>query len=85
MKDAGGDYRFVPGRSKGDAMNHDNVLAVLSDSKEEAKSIKEMAQAVGLEISSYLGWVRAGAVYVRNQSVYRFYVLLIVYLYLLLI
>ena len=66
-------------------MNHDNVLAVLSDSKEEAKSIKEMAQAVGLEISSYLGWVRAGAVYVRNQSVYRFYVLLIVYLYLLLI
>jgi hypothetical protein len=29
-------------------MNHEEVLAVLPDSKEEAKSIKEIAQAMGL-------------------------------------
>jgi hypothetical protein len=40
-------------------MNHDHVLAVLPDSREEAKSIKEIAQAMGLEISSYVDWVRA--------------------------
>lgn len=40
-------------------MNHDEVLAVLPDSKDEAKSIKEIAQAMGLEISSYVDWVRA--------------------------
>ncbi|VVB64496.1 Uncharacterised protein [uncultured archaeon] len=40
-------------------MNHEEVLAVLLDSKEEAKSIKEIAQAMGLEISSYVEWVRA--------------------------
>jgi hypothetical protein len=28
-------------------MNHEEVLAVLPDSKEEAKSIKEIAQAMG--------------------------------------
>ena len=47
---------LVPGGSRRDAMNHDDVLAVLSDSKEEAKSIKEIAQAMGLEISSYVDW-----------------------------
>jgi hypothetical protein len=31
-------------------LNHEEVLAVLPDSKEEAKSIKEIAQAMGLEI-----------------------------------
>jgi hypothetical protein len=40
-------------------MNHDDVLAVLPESREEAKSIKEIAQAMGLEISSYVDWVRA--------------------------
>jgi hypothetical protein len=40
-------------------MNHDDVLAVLPDSRGEAKSIKEIAQAMGLEISSYVDWVRA--------------------------
>ncbi|MGD0954753.1 MAG: hypothetical protein ABR985_20610 [Methanotrichaceae archaeon] len=40
-------------------MNHEEVLAVLPDSKDEAKSIKEIAQAMGLEISSYVDWVRA--------------------------
>ena len=38
-------------------MNHEEVLAVLPDSKEEAKSIKEIAQAMGLEISSYVSVV----------------------------
>jgi hypothetical protein len=44
---------------KGDSMNHEEVLAVLSDSKEGSKSIKEIAQAMGLEISTYVDWVRA--------------------------
>ena len=37
-------------------MNHEEVLAVLPDSKEDAKSIKEISQAMGLEISSYVDW-----------------------------
>jgi len=40
-------------------MNYDDVLAVLPDSREEANSINEIAQAMGLEISSYVDWVRA--------------------------
>jgi len=40
-------------------MNHDDILAVLPDSREEAKSIKEIAIAMGLETSSYVDWVRA--------------------------
>ena len=35
------------------------VLAVLSDTEDEAKSTREIAQAMGLEISSYVGWTRA--------------------------
>jgi hypothetical protein len=38
-------------------MNHKEVLAVLPNSREEAKSIKEIAQAMGLEVSSYVDWV----------------------------
>ena len=37
---------------RGGALNHEEVLVVLPDSREEAKSIKEIAQAMGLEISS---------------------------------
>jgi hypothetical protein len=48
-----------PGRSRRDTMNHEEVLAVLSDSREEAKSIKEIARAMGWGISSYVDWVRA--------------------------
>jgi len=33
-------------------MNHDDILAVLPDRREEAKSIKDIAQAMGLEITS---------------------------------
>jgi hypothetical protein len=40
-------------------MNHEAVLAVLPDSRDEARSIKEIAQAMRLEISSYADWVRA--------------------------
>jgi hypothetical protein len=46
------------GRSRGDAINHEAVLAVLPDSREEAKSTKEIADAMELEISSYVDWVR---------------------------
>jgi len=34
-------------------MNHEAILAVLPDSKDDAKSLKEIAQALGLEVSSY--------------------------------
>jgi hypothetical protein len=47
-------------------MNHEEVLAVLPDSKEEGKSIKEIAQAMELEISSYVDWVRAERRLVRD-------------------
>ena len=40
-------------------MSHEAVLAVLPGSKEEAKSLKEVAQAVGLEVSTYTDWIRA--------------------------
>jgi len=40
-------------------MNHEEVLAVLPDRREDAKSIKEIAKAMDLEISSYVDCVRA--------------------------
>jgi predicted transcriptional regulator len=40
-------------------MNHEAVLAVLPDSKEEAKSMKEIAQSIGIGISTYSDWIRA--------------------------
>jgi hypothetical protein len=39
-------------------MSHEAVLAVLSNSKEEAKSIKEIARAMDLEITSHIDWIR---------------------------
>jgi len=39
-------------------MNHEAILAVLPDSKDDAKSLKEIAQALGLEVSSYVDWIR---------------------------
>jgi len=59
MRQAGEGLSLASDSSMRDAMNHDDVLAVLPYSKEEAKSIKEIAQAMGLEISSYIDWVRA--------------------------
>ncbi len=40
-------------------MNHDTILAVLPDSKDDALSLKEIAQALGLEMNSYVDWIRA--------------------------
>jgi hypothetical protein len=40
-------------------MDHDDVLAILSDRREDTNSIKKIAQETGLEISSYVDWVRA--------------------------
>jgi DNA-binding IclR family transcriptional regulator len=34
-------------------MNHEAILTVLPDSKEEAMSLRQIAQAMGLKISSY--------------------------------
>lgn len=40
-------------------MNHEEILAVLPDSKDNAKSLREIAQALGLELNSYGDWIRA--------------------------
>jgi DNA-binding HxlR family transcriptional regulator len=39
-------------------MNPDAVLAVLPNNKEEAKSLKEIAYAMGLDTSSHTDWIR---------------------------
>ncbi|VVB63369.1 Uncharacterised protein [uncultured archaeon] len=39
-------------------MNQEAILAALAASEEEAKSLKEIAQAMGLDISSYINWIR---------------------------
>jgi hypothetical protein len=39
-------------------MNYEPLLAVLPDNKEDAKSMKEIAQAMGLDISSHASWIR---------------------------
>jgi predicted transcriptional regulator len=40
------------------AMNQEAILAVLPDSKDDAKSLKEIAQSLGLEMNSYVDWIR---------------------------
>ena len=37
-----------------DALNHEAILAVLPESKDEAKSLKEIAQDMELEMASYV-------------------------------
>ena len=39
-------------------MNHDTILAVLPDSKDDTKSLKEIANEMGLPINSYIDWIR---------------------------
>ena len=39
-------------------MNQDAILAVLCDSRDDAKSLKEIAQEMGLDISTYVDWDR---------------------------
>lgn len=46
-------------------MNPEAVLAVLSDNKEDAKSMKEIAQAMGLEISTHTDWIRTQRILAR--------------------
>ena len=40
-------------------MNHGMVLAALPNREEEGISMKEIAQAIGLEISTHTNWIRA--------------------------
>jgi hypothetical protein len=40
-------------------MTHETILAALPNSKADAKSLKEIAQVIGLEISSHTDWIRA--------------------------
>jgi hypothetical protein len=40
-------------------MTHEAVLAALPNSEAEAKSLKDIAQVIGLEISSHMDWIRA--------------------------
>ena len=40
-------------------MNQDAIMAVLPDSKDEAKSLREIAQNMGIELNSYVEWIRA--------------------------
>ncbi len=39
-------------------MNYETVLAVLFDSKDDVESLKEIAIEIGLDISSYIDWIR---------------------------
>jgi len=41
-----------------DAMNQEDILAVLPESRDEAKSLKEIAQDMELEMASYADWIR---------------------------
>ena len=40
-------------------MIHESVLAALPNSESEAKSLKQIAEALGLEISNHADWIRA--------------------------
>jgi len=40
-------------------MTHEVVLASLPNSEAEAKSLKEIAQAIGLHTPKYVDWIRA--------------------------
>lgn len=40
-------------------MNQESILAVLPDRSEDARSMREIAQAVGLEVCTYIDWIKA--------------------------
>jgi len=40
-------------------MTHEIVLAALPNSEAEAKSLKEIAQAIGVHTPKYVDWIRA--------------------------
>ena len=39
-------------------MNQEAILAVLPDSKDDAKSLKEIANEMGLDVTAYVDWIR---------------------------
>jgi hypothetical protein len=39
-------------------MNQEAILAVLPDSRDDAKSLKEIAKEMGMEITAYVDWIR---------------------------
>ncbi len=39
-------------------MNQAAIMAVLPDSKDDAKSLKEIATEMGLDITAYVDWIR---------------------------
>ena len=39
-------------------MNHEAVLAVLPNTESDAKSLKEIAEALGIDIIKYADWIR---------------------------
>jgi len=39
-------------------VNQEAILAVLPNSKDDAKSLKEIANEMGLDITSYVDWIR---------------------------
>ena len=39
-------------------MNQEDILAVLPESRDDAKSLKEIAQDMELETASYADWIR---------------------------
>jgi hypothetical protein len=40
-------------------MSHEAVLAALPNGKDDAKSMKDIAQLIGLAISTHTDWIRA--------------------------
>ena len=40
-------------------MKQDEIMAILAHSEAEANSLREIAQALGLETTSYAGWIKA--------------------------
>lgn len=40
-------------------MNQDSIMKVLPDCRDNAKSLKEIAQDMGLAMNSYVDWIRA--------------------------
>jgi hypothetical protein len=43
---------------EGNAVNQEAVLAALPDSRDDAKSLKEIANEMGLNINTYVDWIR---------------------------
>jgi len=40
-------------------MSHEVILAALPNDRDEARSLKDIAEAIGLATSSYTDWIRA--------------------------